>query len=124
MENKVIHVKAFFKKTESEGNHSVYKNLDKSAQFDDPWTNKKITVAELPKTIQHSDCEVDSERLARDLDLALTELSNTGFVLKEIIPITSGKYHFEVYSSFLGKDAHPYGYGYSYTDSVIVVGQK
>lgn len=124
MEHKVLHVKAFFKKMGPEGSHPVYKDLDKSAQIDDPWTNKKVAVAKLAKVTQYSDCEVDSERLSRDLEQALTELTNAGFILKEIVPITSGKYHSEVYSSLLGKDTYPFAYGYSYTDSLIVVGQK
>lgn len=124
MEHKVLHVKAFFKKIGPEGSHPVYKDLDKSAQIDDPWTNKKVAVAELAKVTQYSDCEVDSDRLSRDLEQALTELTNAGYMLKEIVPITSGKYHSDVYSSLLGKNAYPFAYGYSYTDSLIVVGQK
>lgn len=128
---KVILVKAFFKK--------LVKPKNPVEAFRDPWKDYSSQTPDVPKpTSEYSDHEVDSDRLATDLEAALNKLNDLGFELKEIVTVTSGKYAYECESgsisssinilsgndSVSGNTGYGYGYGYSYTDSLIVVGQK
>ena len=136
--NKVILVKAFFKETPS----SVTSNTPVSVEeeIDDPWgykaKEKAKEKAEAKKI--HEEKKIDSERLAIDLETALSTLYSSGFQLKEVVTVTSGAYGYafkdeEITSSatpFTGTESvsggasYGYGYGYSYTDSLLVIGMK
>jgi hypothetical protein len=66
------------------------------------------------KEQKSSDCQVDSERLQRDVQLALEELNREGYEVVAITPITSGNY------SSSSNDYGGYGYGFSYTDAILI----
>ncbi|MGI9279207.1 MAG: hypothetical protein ACR2PX_06205 [Endozoicomonas sp.] len=86
----------------------------------------------------YSDCIIDSERLAIDLQQTIESLSRDGFLVKSITPVTSGDYSYKFQSQGVssskrilsetekvsGGASFGYGYGYSYTDSLIVLAEK
>ncbi|ABE55351.1 hypothetical protein Sden_2069 [Shewanella denitrificans OS217] len=127
MESKVIYVKAYFKELVQKTEHR---------DFDDPWAKKNVSTSKNEYMPKFSENEVDSERLSRDIEIALAVLDKDGYALKEIVTVTSGKYAYDcgsISSSPIGllgggpmatEGTGGYGYGYSYTDSVIIVGQK
>lgn len=81
-----------------------------------------------------SDCKIDTERLASDLEKAVVLLNSEGYKIQSITPITSGQYRYKAEgiksSARIIGDTEAvsggvsYGYGYSYTDSLIVVAEK
>jgi hypothetical protein len=130
--NKVILVKAFF----LEG---LEKSEDLSTQKDDPWAaNPQKKESDNKSAKIHVEKKINSEKLASDLELALAELYEAGFSLKEVVTVTSGAYGYKYKEDEITSFARPftgteavnggasygYGYGYSYTDSLIVIGVK
>ena len=86
----------------------------------------------------YSDSEVDGERLAADLQKAMDELSAQGYLVTQVTSVISGGYDY-VYQSqgvtssprilsdteaVSGGASFGYGYGFSYTDSLIVVATR
>jgi len=85
-----------------------------------------------------SDCEIDTDRLATDLEQVISSLNNEGYKVQSITPVISGAYNYKyqdqgISSSarILGKTeavsggaSYGYGYGYSFTDSLIVIAEK
>ena len=90
------------------------------------------------KQTGYSDCMIDSERLAKDLERAIDSLNKDSFKVISITPITSGDYAYKYQSqgissskrilseteSVSGGASFGYGYGYSYTDSLIILAEK
>lgn len=86
----------------------------------------------------YSDCIVDSERLAADLQKVIENLNRDGFSVKMITPVISGDYSYKYQAqgissskrilseteSVTGGASYGYGYGYSYTDSLLVIAEK
>ena len=77
----------------------------------------------------YSDCEVDSERLADDLERSIADLNSSGYEVVSVTPVTSGSYEWKYNVSSGGTNGngyggYGYGYGYSYTNSLIVVAKK
>ena len=86
----------------------------------------------------YSDCIVDSERLAADLQKAIENLNDDGFSIKTITSVISGDYTYKYQAqgissskrvlseteSVSGGASYGYGYGYSYTDSLLVIAEK
>ncbi|WP_051303511.1 hypothetical protein [Psychromonas aquimarina] len=66
------------------------------------------------ETKYQSDCQVDSKRLSQDLSDVVAQLNKEGFEVVSIVPVTSGSHHA---STVLDGG---FGYGFSYTDSLIV----
>ncbi|WP_076415029.1 hypothetical protein [Shewanella sp. UCD-KL12] len=131
--NKTILVKAYFKDTNE--------TQKKPAIKPDVWGSSDAH----PKTpkndkteVQKPESCVDSERLERDLGLALVSLNGSGYEVHSIVPVISGAYSYqfrddEITSSprlmgdteaVAGGVSYGYGYGYSYTDSLIVIARK
>ena len=79
----------------------------------------------------YSNCAIDSERLADDLERSITELNSFGYEVVSVTPIASGSYRYDdeyeferKYSVSLdGTNGHSYG-GCSYTNSLIIVAKK
>jgi len=90
------------------------------------------------KQIGWSDCEIDSERLANDLQKAIESLNQEGYLVKSITPVISGAYNYQYKAEGItssprilgdteavrGGASYGYGYGYSYTDSLIIHATK
>ncbi len=78
----------------------------------------------------HSDCKIDGQRLARDLDEAIKKLNELGYEIVSITSVMSGEYKYEhkndhAWAANSGYGwGYGYGYGFSYTDSLIVVAKK
>lgn len=81
-----------------------------------------------------SDCEIDSERLAEDLQEAVSQLNSDGFEVMSVTPVASGGYNFSFKADAIsssprltrqteavhGGASYGYGYGFSYTESLLV----
>ncbi len=81
-----------------------------------------------------SDCKIDGQRLAEDLQEAIVALNREGYIVKSIVPVTSGAYNYRYQAQGIsssrrvlseteavqGGASYGYGYGYSYTESLLV----
>ena len=73
-----------------------------------------------------SDCEIDGERLANDIEQAINLLNEENYEIVTISETVSGNYNW----SFKTKDVNSggagygYGYGYSYTEGVTIIAKK
>jgi endonuclease V-like protein UPF0215 family len=87
---------------------------------------------EVTKTVRewvqtgYSDCKIDGERLAQDIQTAVEELNKEGYEVVSVSPLTSGTYNFKYQESHLANQGwgYGYGYGYSYTEGVTIVAKK
>ena len=129
--NKVILVKAYFCEALEQSDTIPTKKSD-------PWGDPNKKQSETKSAKVHVEKQINAEKLAADLEEALTTLYTDGYDLKEIVNVTSGAYGYkfkedEITSVALpfvendvigGGASYGYGYGYSFTDSLIVVGAK
>ncbi|WP_078118608.1 hypothetical protein [Thiosocius teredinicola] len=133
---KIIYVKAYFLPVGKEVTVKVPTGETKKGLFGG---DKEVTRKE--KRWQQtgwSDCEIDGERLANDLQKAVSSLNHDGYAVKSITPLTSGAYHYQYQAEGIrssprilgsteaveGGAGFGYGYGYSYTDSLLVHAAK
>lgn len=86
----------------------------------------------------HSDCEIDGARLAKDVENSIRDLTHIGFAVGAIVPITSGSYRYDYREGSIssrervfgnteavsGSSGYSYGYGFSYTEGVLIVALK
>jgi hypothetical protein len=63
----------------------------------------------------YSDCAIDSELLSHDTERELQNLSDNGYEIISVTPITSGNYL---------SGANGWGVGYSFTDGVMISAKK
>lgn len=75
-----------------------------------------------------SNCEVDGDELATQVNLVLAELVRNGYEPITVIPITSGAYNYKdvegqrsMYENREAIVGGGWGYGYSYTEGVLLV---
>lgn len=73
-----------------------------------------------------SDCEIDGERLAQDIEKAIANLNSQGYEVVSVTPLTSGAYNwaYKTGGSSHAGWGYGYGYGFSYTEGVTVVAKK
>ena len=76
-----------------------------------------------------SDCEVDGERLARELQVEIDRLNSDGYSVVSVSPITSGRYdyRYQPNGSAAGScsgGGFSFGYGYSITEGLIIVAHR
>ncbi len=105
------------------------------------WGKEKDVVHKEEKweyTGEYSDCEIDKKRLADDLQKVIEELNNEGYSVKTVIPVVSGSYKWQYQEGRIsssprvlketeaisGTTGYSYGYGFSYTDCLLVVAQR
>ncbi|MGS0682116.1 hypothetical protein ACVBIL_13225 [Shewanella sp. 125m-7] len=111
MKQKIVLVKSYFAKIETDKREEVWAAKPKKSEF------------------EYSTCKIDSERLNNDLQLAIETLNNDGYKVVQITPVTSGDFAFRDHFSdphFLGNGVSTeggYGYGFSYTDSLIILAE-
>ncbi len=130
--DKVVYIKAYFCPIGKEVNIKVSTGEKKKGLFGGEKDIKK-NVKEWKQT-GWSDTEIDGERLSEDLKNSIELLNNEGYLVKTVTPVISGAYNYraqEVSSSarvFGDTEAvrggASFGYGYSYTDSLIVIATK
>lgn len=71
-----------------------------------------------------SDCQVDTQALALDVETKLQELAAAGFAVINITPIISGAYAYKSEWSARYHAGYGYGYGFSYTAGMMIVARK
>jgi hypothetical protein len=86
----------------------------------------------------YSDSIIDSNRLSEDLNKLITKLNEDGFEVVNITPIISGNYQYKWQAQGItsskrllsetekvqGGASYGFGYGFSYTDSLLVHAKK
>ncbi len=124
---KVIHVPAYFspvmkRKTKKvptgEYKTGIFGGQKEILKKEDEWVQSGI-----------SKSEIDSARLAKDLEESIRSAEVDGFAVISVIPIISGSYNHESKIASGGTEnkgygGYGYGYGYSYTDSLLVLCSK
>ncbi|WP_232775143.1 MULTISPECIES: hypothetical protein [unclassified Shewanella] len=112
MKQKSILVKSYFAKIETDKREEMWAAKPKTSQW------------------EYSNCKIDSERLNNDLQQAIETLNEQGYRVMQITTITSGNYHFSDHLSdphLLGNGVTTeggYGYGFSYTDSLVILAEQ
>ena len=129
--NKVVLVKSYFVAVGEEVLVEILTGETKKTLFGG---EKRVTKnVKQWKQTGFSDCEIDNERLATDLEKVISSLNNDGYKIQSITPIISGKYDYQAEgissSARMMRETEAvsggasFGYGYSYTDSLIVVAE-
>ncbi len=116
--NKVVHIPAYW----AELGENRSKKTPTGEKAKNHWglvTKVYVEETEWVKT-GISDCRIDSLRLSKDLANAIETLNNDGYEVVTVTPITSGTYDKGIF--MIGDGS--YGYGYSYTNSLIVTARK
>jgi len=71
-----------------------------------------------------SDCVIDGARLAGDVEKAVAVLNREGYEVVAISGVLSGAHHHRVDLYSVDDGAYGYGYGFSYTEGVMIIGTK
>ncbi|MFT2112707.1 hypothetical protein [Marinomonas sp. 2405UD68-3] len=134
--NKVIYVKAYFAPVGKNVKIKVPTGETKKGLFGG---EKEVTRKETRwEQTGFSDKKIDSERLAEDLQIAVSKLNDQGYTITQVTPVISGEYDYKYQAQGVtssprilsdgeavsGGASFGYGYGYSYTDSLIIVAEK
>jgi len=111
--NKVVFVKAYFSPV---GKNEVVKipTGEKKKGF---LGGESDVMREEKKWVQtgFSDSIIDTGRLTKDLQETVEKLNKEGYEIVSLTQVISGQYAY---------DYRSYGYGYSYTDGLLVVARK
>ncbi len=124
--NRVVHIPAYFRPLKTKKNIALKDN--------EPTTEHTLLTEVGNTTVRYeerlvktgvSDSLVDSERLTKDLSTAIEKLNSDGYEVITVTPVISGLYDFVgVKDRISHDDQGGYGYGYSYTDSLIIVAKQ
>lgn len=122
--NKVLYIDAHFKPVGKIKTIKVPTGEKKKGLF---WGEKDVTRKEKQwEQTGWSDCEIDGERLAQDIERAINSLNSNGYEVVSITPTTSGTYSwsYKTGGSTQAGWGYGYGYGYSYTEGVTIIAKK
>ena len=134
--NKVIYVKAHFAPVGKNVKIKVPTGETKKGFFGG---EKEVTRKETRwEQTGFSDKKIDGERLAEDLQIAVSKLNDEGYSITQVTPVISGEYDYKYQAQGVtsspriliegeavsGGASFGYGYGYSYTDSLVIVAEK
>jgi len=122
--NKVVYVSSYGKPLGKNITKKISTGETKKGLFGgDKDVTKKVTEWE---QTGYSDSEIDGEKLAKDIQLAVEQLNKDGYEVVCITETTSGRYNYDYKwsSNNNGGYGYGYGYGYSYTEGVTVIGKK
>lgn len=115
MNNKVVYIKANFKPLGKWETVRVPTGEKKKGLF-----GEQEVMKEEKRWVQTgvSNSLIDGERLAKDVESGVKQLNDEGYEVQSVLPVTSGDYWWnrEVNLS--------YGYGYSFTEGVIIIARK
>lgn len=129
--NKIIFIQAPFEKTFEEIEIDIPTGEIKKTFWG---SSKEVTRKELklvPTGV--SDSKIDGKALSIEIEKAIADLNKDGFELVSITPISSGTYSYSNISSSVrvelgGRtemmDGGGWGYGFSYTSGVLLLGKK
>ena len=84
-----------------------------------------------------SDCKIDGSATSDSVNQVITDLVKEGFKILSITPVTSGSYKYDyrigsissnkrIFSdteSVYGNSGYSYGYGFSYTEGVLILAE-
>lgn len=70
-----------------------------------------------------SDKQIDTERLTKDLQEAIARLNKDGYEVVSVTDVISGNYNYK-WESWGGPSSGGAGWGYSYTDGLMIVARK
>ncbi len=124
--NKVVYVETFFKPEGKEVTVKVPTGETKKGFFG----GEKEVVRKEQQWQQTgwSDCEIDGQRLAKDIAAAVEKLNSEGYEVVAIESVISGAYNYKYEVKFgdidHGGGGYGYGYGYSYTEGVTIIARK
>ena len=121
--NKVVYVNSFFKPVFETKTMEVPTG-EKTKGF---WGEKDVMRKEEKREqTGWSDCQIDGERLATDIEQAVQTLNAEGYEVISVTMITSGSYHWATRSAGINNGGYGwgYGYGYSYTEGATIVAKK
>ena len=115
--NKVVFINAYFVPV-GEEKEIVVDTGEKKSGFLGTETSitrkeKKWTQTGFSKSI------IDTKRLTEDLNVTVENLNKEGYEVVTVTNVISGEFDYDNYSG-----TRTYGYGYSYTDGLMVVGRK
>lgn len=111
MKQKIVLVKSYFAKIETDKREEMWAAKPKTSDF------------------EYSTCKVDSDRLDADLRQTIESLNQDGYKVVQITPVISGDFAFKDHFSdphLLGNGVTTeggYGYGFSYTDSLVILAE-
>ena len=117
----VVYIPSYFKPLVKEVTAEVPTGETKTTIFG---TVKKVKRKQKQwrKTGNWSNCKIDGERLAMDVEKAVRTLNSEGYEVVTIVPAVSGSYSYRFERS--NWSGAGYGYGYSYTEGLIIVARK
>lgn len=118
--NKVIYVKAPFKKVDNPDVASLAPKgkTQKSLLFGEKDINWEKT--------GYSDCEIDGKRFSLEIENAINYLNSEGYEVVTVVPIISGNhFHYPaVHQPVYSHSGFGLGFGYSFTEGVTIIGKK
>jgi hypothetical protein len=122
--NKVIYIDAHFKPIGKVRTYKVPTGEKKKGVFG----GEKDVLRKEKKWEQTgwSDKEIDGERLAQDIEVAIDGLNSNGYEVVTISETISGNYDYSHKSGGInnGGFGYGYGFGYSYTEGVTIIAKK
>lgn len=122
--NKVVYVNSFFKPVGKTKTVKVATG-EKTKGF---FGGEKDVVRKEERWEQTgwSDCEIDGERLASDIEKTVQSLNSEGYEIVSVTMTTSGSYNWSYKSSGINNGGYGYGYGYgfSYTEGATIIAKK
>ncbi|POP70754.1 hypothetical protein [Pseudomonas syringae] len=129
--NKIVYVKAYFKPVGEEVTVKVPTGEIKQGFFGEKEVMRKETRWQ---QTGWSDCQIDGERLSKDVEDAVARLNADGYEIQTVLPILSGaygyalKYRYEMRHDRTDLDSrdlsYVFSYGYSFTEGVTLVAKK
>jgi hypothetical protein len=133
---KISYVKAYFKPIGKEVKVKVPTGEKKKGFFG----GEKEVMTEETRWEQTgwSDCEIDGERLSKDIEIAIQSLNQADYEVIAISPVISGNYFYKYQAEGIssskrffsetekvsGGASYGFGYGYSFTEGVTIVAKK
>ena len=73
----------------------------------------------------YSDCKIDGERLTQDIQQVIDKLNGDGYEVVSTVPVISGDHQHETFAGVMAiAPSGGYGYGFSYTEGVIIIARK
>lgn len=105
------------------------------------WLGKEVVLTRTETRTElagESDCKIDGERLANDINETIASLAEDGYSILSIQEVTSGSYAYKYQSMELtsqkrlvggteavsGEGGFGYGYGFGYTSGILLLAEK
>ena len=101
----------------------------KAGEYDRGFFGKQVVEEDIQEL---SKSEIDGEKLALLVGEAIAELNRNGYRIVSLTPVTSGAFDShgnvvrssDVWQEVSGAHSISYGYGYSYTEGIIILAER